>query len=296
MTSRLNLSYVTFALIGFGLLACGGDERSSDTGASTASASAGRSGTGPSRAGASGSSPGQGLFRTQMCPMTEAEATGSCTPARGSCTFGTRVCDCIEETMAWACWSPSDCPTAAPPERSACSVVGMTCEPAGSDCTCTAQGWDCGNQYCPPAEPALGSACEGGAGLCPYGARSCDCDNSVWACWSPATDCPSPPPPDRSACALDGVICEYEGGSCECNGTSGWRCGRGVMNDTEDAGVPPVTGTAGVGASAGSGAGASATSGGRAGDATSGTGGVVSTQAGAGAAATTTAGAGGSTP
>jgi hypothetical protein len=91
-----------------------------------------------------------------------------------------------------------------------------------------------------------------------YGERICDCEDSGWLCWSPATDCPSAPPADRSACPAVGVSCEYEGGSCGCR-ESGWRCGRGVLNDPEDAGVPPGddmpgagTGAAGMSGSAGS--------------------------------------------
>lgn len=278
MINRLKRGCVVLVCLSSVLMACGDDE-----GASSGSvATAGSSGSGfaanarpvPSQAGSSGR---RGTTSGQMCPMTEAEATGTCTPARGSCMFGERTCDCITETMSWACWSPSDCPTTVPAEQSACNVVGMTCSPAQGDrCECTQQGWDCGNQFCPPDEPASGAACDGGDGSCTYGARTCDCSNSLWVCWSPASDCPAVPPPDRMACPLQGVSCAYEGGNCSC-GSSGWRCGRGVMNDPEeDAGVPqggtgtagasagaPATGgagasAAGVGAGAGSGAGAGA--------------------------------------
>jgi hypothetical protein len=266
MFSRITLTYITCAIVGVGLFACSSDKGSSPAsvgsyGAGTGAGS-GRSGTSAGNASTSGrGSAGRGLFGGQTCPMTEAEATGSCTPARGTCTFGERVCDCDGTAMTWACWSPGDCPTSVPAEQSSCGVVGMTCSPTrGANCRCTSTGWDCGNQYCPAAEPALGSACEAGTGLCTYGARKCDCDNSLWVCWNPTTDCPIAPPPDRLACTLAGAVCEYEGGSCKCNGMSGWRCGRGVMND-EDAGVPPsagatalpVAGTAGIATAGGAG-------------------------------------------
>jgi len=297
--TRLELSYVMCAIVvGVGLLACGGDDKGSSQ-ESAYGASAGRSGTSAGTSGASGrgrgtAGAGLGIFAGQMCPMTEAEATGSCTPARGTCMFGDRICDCITEAMAWACWSPSDCPTSVPAEQSSCGVVGMTCSPTrGTNCSCTATGWDCGNQYCPPAEPALGSACEGGTGLCTYGARTCDCDNSVWVCWNPTTDCPTLPPADRAACGLDGTVCEYEGGTCECNAMSGWRCGRGVMNDVEDAGVPPAGGASAAAGTSGAstvgtlaGAGGAKTAGvGGAAVVVAGTGGVPAGMSPAGAAA-----------
>lgn len=263
MSNRLILRYVLFATCGWLLLACG-DDKGSNTGSVGQAGTAGKLTTGGS-GGASGRSSargtaGRGNPGGQTCPMTEADAAGSCTPARGTCMYdGGRVCDCISETMAWACWSPSDCPTTTPAERSSCSVVGMTCSPMrGVNCSCTAQGWNCGNQYCPPAEPVLASACEEGAGVCSYGARTCDCDSAIWACWAPASDCPNPPPKDRAACPLKGVVCDYAGGSCECNGMSGWRCGRGVMND-DDAGVPPMRPARG---SAGAGGGAAGQAGG----------------------------------
>jgi hypothetical protein len=112
----------------------------------------------------------------------------------------------------------------------------MECDyQGGSDCECTAEGWDCGNQFCPATEPATASACEGGDGECTYGARMCDCDSSVWACWSPA-DCPATPPAEDTTCPVDGMICPYMGGQCECE-AEGWNCSRGVMQDEADAGA-----------------------------------------------------------
>lgn len=265
MFSPLRLYLITLL---FGILACGGDDSaSSANNVATGGTNAGRSGaSGASNAGRGtgrfpGITAGRGAPGGQMCPMTEAEATGTCTPARGSCTFGTRTCDCIAGSNSWACWSPSDCPATVPAERSSCPVVGMTCMPGGrGNCSCTDQGWSCGNQYCPPAEPALGGMCEGGTGTCMYGSRICDCTGSKWVCWDPAKDCPNPAPADRAICSLTGISCQYPGGSCQCNAMSGWRCGRGVMND-EDAGVPPAMGGAGIGGRTGagaSGAGASA--------------------------------------
>jgi hypothetical protein len=249
MFSRVRLYQITLLL---GLMACGGDDSaSSENNASVAGANAGSSGASGASARASAGSrsrttAGRGAIAGgQMCPMTEAEASGTCTPARGSCTFGTRTCDCIAGSNSWACWSASDCPASVPAERSSCAVVGMTCSPGGSNCSCTSAGWDCGRQYCPPAEPASGGMCDSGTGSCMYGTRVCDCTNSSWACWDPATACPNPPPPDRSTCPMSGIVCEYPGGTCQCNAMSGWRCGRGVMND-EDAGVPPATGSGGA--------------------------------------------------
>lgn len=288
MIDRLTRGCVVLVCLSMSVLMSCGDDEGSSAGSST-TAGKGTPDAGhwvnqkpvpSSGTGTNGGAGRRGILGGQMCPMTEAEATGSCTPARGSCMFGERTCDCSMETMSWACWAPSDCPTAVPAEQSACSVVGMVCpqQMRGRSCTCTQQGWDCGNQFCPPAEPALGSACEEGTGSCTYGARTCDCNNELWVCWDPKSDCPAMPPADRATCSLDGVVCEYEGGSCECRGSSGWRCGRGVMNDVEDAGVPPA-GNAGSGAggstagtSAAGGAGASAGGAGASGSGTSGAG------------------------
>lgn len=287
MNYRLPRVCLALAIIGSVLMACGGDDEGSDT--STVATAGGRPlPPVPARTGSAGA--GTSVWgNQQMCPMTEAEATGSCTPARGNCPFGDRVCDCSSETMSWACWAPADCPTTVPAEQSECGTVGMSCAPArGDNCTCTAQGWNCGNQICPAQEPALGSACQEGDGDCSYGTRTCECDDDVWVCWDPATDCPATPPADNSTCSIQGISCAYEGGRCSC-GESGWRCGRRVMNDPEeDAGVPDGTaGTGGSGPVTG-GAGASAAGAGAAGVGTAGA-------SGAGTAGTggTVAGAGG---
>jgi hypothetical protein len=44
---------------------------------------------------------------------------------------------------AWACWKPSDCPAAAPTERSACTVNGMLCPYGQGECECEGTQWDC---------------------------------------------------------------------------------------------------------------------------------------------------------
>lgn len=296
MNHRLQGVCLAFAIIGSVLMACGGDDESSSSGNQATAGETARSlPPVPARTGSAGSSTGGVWGNSQMCPMTEAEATGSCTPARGNCPYGDRVCDCISDTMSWACWALSDCPTTVPAEQSECSVLGMSCSPArGENCRCTAEGWDCGNQVCPAEEPALGGACEEGDGECTYGSRTCVCEDDVWACWDPATDCPATPPADESACSILNASCAYEGGRCTC-GENGWRCGRRVMNDPpdEDAGVPdgaagasgsgPATGGAGATAgapAAGSGAADAGSAGsggegaaGAAGEAAAGTGG-----------------------
>ncbi|HET6338016.1 MAG TPA: hypothetical protein VFG30_32565 [Polyangiales bacterium] len=146
--------------------------------------------------------------------------------------FGTKICDCPNDTSVWLCWDPAtDCPATQPAEQSACSVVGIDCEfaqPQGggqggsNDCECTDTGWDCGGQFCPPAEPAAATTCEGGDGVCAYDARVCDCDQSIWACWN-KSDCPATTPVEASACTLQGMICEYAGGDCECDDAA-WEC------------------------------------------------------------------------
>lgn len=281
MNDRLPRVCLALAIIGSVLMACGGDDEGSDTSnVATAGTTARSLPPVPARTGSAGSGI-SGFGNQQMCPMTEAEATGSCTPARGNCPFGDRVCDCSSETMSWACWAPADCPTTVPAEQSACSTVGMSCAPArGDNCTCTAQGWNCGNQVCPAEEPTSGGACQEGDGDCTYGARTCLCEDDVWVCWDPATDCPATPPADNSTCAIQNISCAYEGGRCSC-GASGWRCGRRVMNDPEeDAGVPDgAAGASGSGPAA-AGTGASAGSG----------------AAGAGAAGASGAGTGGTAP
>lgn len=298
MNYRLLGVCLVFAITSSVLTACGGDDKGAEAGNQATAGETARSlPPVPSRTGSAGG--GTSVWgNSQMCPMTEAEATGSCVSSRGNCPYGDRVCDCYDETMSWVCWAASDCPTTVPAERSACSVVGMACSPSrGENCECTAEGWNCGNIVCPAAEPALGSACEEADGECTFGSRTCVCEDDVWACWDPATDCPATPPPDQSACSIVNASCAYEGGRCSC-GESGWRCGRRVMNDPleEDAGVPdgavgasgsgPVTG--GAGASAGAGAAGAGTAG--AGVAGAGTAGTVGTAAGAGGEA---AGAGG---
>lgn len=242
MHSRLAVSCVITAFVGFVSVACGDDEGSGDdpigasgTSAGTAGAS-GRSGSGAA-AGASGRGSGRG-GQMQMCPMTEPANGETCMPARGTCMFDTRICDCISGTNTWACWAPTDCPTTAPPEQSMCPVVGMSCGLGmGRECECEANGWNCGNQFCPAAEPAPGGACEEGRGQCTFGTRTCDCTDDVWACWNPA-DCPATPPVERSMCTTVGMVCPFEGGSCECE-MRGWNCSRGVMQPmpADDAGI-----------------------------------------------------------
>ena len=246
MNHRLQGVCLVFAIAASVLMACGGDDSGSDDNSQATAGETARSlPPVPARTGSAGS--GTSIWgNPQMCPMTEAEATGSCTPARGSCPFGDRVCDCASDTMSWVCWAASDCPTSVPAERSSCGVVGMSCAPArGETCRCRADGWDCGNQFCPAEEPAVGGACEDGDGECTFGARTCECENDAWVCWDPAIDCPAAPPLDNAACSTVGVSCAYDGGRCACN-ESGWRCGRRVMNDPpeEDAGV--AEGTAGA--------------------------------------------------
>jgi hypothetical protein len=247
MPSRLKLGYVIVALAGISVLGCGDDSGSSGDSAvgagagganpprtgSSGSAAAGRGASGRGGAGGRGGTT-RGMMG-QMCPMTEPSASESCMPAAGNCMFGTRICDCIAPGNTWACWDPSQCPTAVPAEQSSCPVVGMTCRPMRGNCTCRDTGWDCGNQFCPAAEPALGGQCEAGTGTCMYGARICDCISSTWSCWNPA-DCPMSPPADNAMCSARGMACMYPGGSCTCGNMSTWRCGRGVMNDN-DAGI-----------------------------------------------------------
>jgi hypothetical protein len=244
MHSRLAISCVITALVGLVSVACGDDEGGGDEPVGGTGVTAGRSGSsgrGASGAGAAGAGAGGRGARgpvTQMCPMTEPMNGATCTPARGSCTFGTRTCDCISDTSTWACWAPSDCPTTVPAEQSMCPVVGMSCELGmGDDCECEATGWDCGNQFCPAAEPAPGGACEEGSGQCTFGTRICDCTDDVWACWNPS-DCPATAPLEDSMCPLTGMVCPFMGGNCTCE-TGGWDCQRGVMQPDPgtDAGI-----------------------------------------------------------
>ena len=244
MHSRLAMSCVITALVGLVSVACGDDEGSGEGPVGAGGTSAGQSsvsgrgaaGTGRGTAGAGGRS-GRGSTM-QMCPMAEPANGESCVNGRGTCMFGTRVCDCLSGSNTWACWAPSDCPTSAPPEQSMCPVVGMSCGLAmNQECECEANGWNCGNQFCPPAEPAPGGACEEGRGQCMFGTRTCDCTDDVWACWNPA-DCPATPPLENSMCPSVGMNCPYMGGSCTCE-TGGWDCSRGVMQPDPgtDAGI-----------------------------------------------------------
>ena len=184
----------------------------------------------------------------QMCPTAEPTNGSACTPGRGNCMFGTRVCDCDNDTDAWACWDPADCPATRPAEQAACDVVGMACEYGGQggpgqggnnndDCDCTATGWDCGGQFCPATEPTGGGECEGGDGVCPFAGRTCDCDSQMWVCWADS-DCPATPPAIESACTLEGMICPFTGGDCECE-DDGWDCDDevGAPEGTADGGV-----------------------------------------------------------
>ena len=246
MDSRLKWSCVIVTIVGLVGVACGDDDGSADEpntalgGRFSVGGSGGTGGAG----GATGRGRGFGFGGRgsfgQQCPMDEPAASETCTPAMGSCTFGTRICDCISGTNSWACWSQSDCPTSVPAEQSSCPVVGMTCSPMrGQNCNCTDSGWDCGNQFCPAAEPAVGGMCEGGDGECTYGARTCDCDSSVWSCWN-RSDCPTEVPPRGATCAIDGMICPFMGGTCECtrsmmSGNMTWSCGRGVTRPDPDA-------------------------------------------------------------
>jgi len=182
-----------------------------------------------------------------MCPASEPMNGGTCTPGRGDCMFGTRMCDCDNDTNVWACWDPADCPATQPAEQAACTVVGMACEyeeAAGSgqggndsnDCDCTATGWDCGGQVCPATEPTGGGACEGGDGTCSFGGgRVCDCDSQMWACWA-ESDCPATPPALESACTVPGMTCPFTGGECECE-DEGWDCDEEVGAAATDGGV-----------------------------------------------------------
>lgn len=246
MFSRLTICCVICAFGSFAV-ACGGDD-SSDKDANTAAGTGGaaaRSGsgstagtTGEAGVAAAGRGTGRGSTR-QTCPAGKPEATDMCTPASGDCRYDSSMCDCPQGMTNWVCWAIADCPTTLPGERTACPTVGMNCAVGSDDCRCTAEGWDCGQQFCPPEEPALGSECEGGDGECTYGARICDCDSSKWACWA-MSDCPTEVPARRAACMIDGMICPFEGGTCEC-GSNGWSCSRGVMQppppSTDDAGI-----------------------------------------------------------
>jgi hypothetical protein len=186
----------------------------------------------------------QGNPMQTSCPAAEPMSGSACTDMRGSCRFGARICDCVEDTNTWACWNPGDCPPMVPAEQAACTVVGMSCEyrgaggGGGDECECEATGWDCGRQFCPPALPTVGSMCEGGDGTCPFGDTVCDCSERAWACWKPS-ECPASAPVESSACMTEGMVCPYGRGSCECDDKA-WDC-RGVPRG--DAGVPVDAGS-----------------------------------------------------
>ena len=174
----------------------------------------------------------------QFCPPAEPAAAAPCDNGDGTCMYGTRICDCINQTDTWACWDPADCPATQPAEQAACDTVGMSCdyEPVGgNECDCTAEGWDCGTQFCPATQPVAAEACEGGDGVCPYGDTSvCDCDRQAWVCWNPM-DCPATMPAEAAACTLEGMICVYDAAECECEGTDGFECE--VVEPETDAGI-----------------------------------------------------------
>lgn len=178
----------------------------------------------------------------QECPATVPQNGASCVSGRGDCMIGDTFCDCPSESSQWLCWKPSDCPTSAPAEQSACSVVGMECEIAaadggrnGLDCECTATGWDCGRQLCPAAEPAVGGACEGGDGTCSFGGRVCDCRSRQWVCWN-QSDCPATTPTAGGACPVQRMLCDYATGECDCT-AQGWQC-EGQPRPARDGGAP----------------------------------------------------------
>lgn len=263
MSGRLRLGSI-MTVFAWGLIAaaCGDDDTSgNDAGsAGRAGSAGGRAGSAGGSAGSAGGGAGSGAVgnaggRTggagvggasasgagrggnsgstaQVCPSAEPANGEACQSGRGDCMFGTKICDCPNDTSVWLCWDPAtDCPATQPAEQSACSVVGIDCEFAqpqgggqggGNDCECTDTGWDCGGQFCPPAEPAAATTCEGGDGVCAYDARVCDCDQSIWACWN-KSDCPATTPVEASACTLQGMICEYAGGDCECDDAA-WEC------------------------------------------------------------------------
>lgn len=180
----------------------------------------------------------------QECPATVPQNGASCVSGRGDCMIGDTFCDCVSDTNQWLCWKPSDCPTSAPAEQSACGVVGMECEIAspdggrgGLDCECTASGWDCGRQVCPASEPTAG-ACEGGDGTCGYAnGRVCDCRSRSWVCWN-QSDCPAAAPSVGGVCPVQRMLCEYASGECECT-AQGWECEG--QSRPRDAGAPDAS-------------------------------------------------------
>lgn len=96
-----------------------------------------------------------GGMMMQMCPATEPTNGGTCTPGRGDCEFGARICDCLRDGETWACWDPADCPAMPPADGSTCPLVGMECEydnggggpRGGGGCDCEDTGWDCGGDF-----------------------------------------------------------------------------------------------------------------------------------------------------
>ena len=77
----------------------------------------------------------------QFCPAAEPAPGGACEEGRGTCTFGARTCDCVDDV--WACWNPADCPATPPVERSMCTTIGMNCPYMGGSCACEMRGWNC---------------------------------------------------------------------------------------------------------------------------------------------------------
>jgi hypothetical protein len=196
----------------------------------------------------------------QECPTTRPANGSACVPGRGECEIGPATCDCLDDSDKWVCWEPSDCPSAAPAEMSACTLVGIDCSYREADagrnelpCSCTATGWDCGRQVCPAAEPVAGAACTSGDGTCSFGGRVCDCRGRAWVCWN-ASDCPTTQPVETSACAVERMLCEYPQGDCEC-ARGGFDCeGQRAPRDAgvrRDASVPSNTLDASVSLDAG---------------------------------------------
>lgn len=254
-SARAQFAVVT-CLFGALLFACKSDEPNKldrDDASITGSGDGGGSGptanSGPDASrgfprGDGGSIVGRGR---QECPATRPSNGSACVPGRGECTIGAATCDCLDDTNKWVCWEPSDCPSAAPAEAAACTLVGIACSyraaDAGRDeldCECSATGWDCGRQVCPATEPTAGSACSSGDGTCGFGGRVCDCRSRAWVCWN-ASDCPAAQPVESAACAVERMLCEYPQGDCECT-RAGFDCeGQRAPRDggvRRDASVP----------------------------------------------------------
>ncbi len=77
----------------------------------------------------------------QFCPPAEPAVATECDEGRGMCPYGERTCECADDV--WACWSPADCPTTPPVNRSMCPMVGVSCTYEGGDCACRGSGWRC---------------------------------------------------------------------------------------------------------------------------------------------------------